>query len=49
MYLSLSQLKQKTLGANVCEDVLDDSVSVEACIGKYCSSLAYDEKFRAYL
>ena len=34
---------------NVCEDVLDDSVSVEVCIEKYCSSLAYDEKFRAYL
>lgn len=34
---------------NVCEDVLDDSVTVEACIEKYCSSLAYDEKFRAYL
>ena len=34
---------------NVCEDVLDESVSVEACIEKYCSSLAYDEKFRAYL
>lgn len=34
---------------NVCEDVLDDSVSVEACIEKYCSSLAYDEKFRSYL
>ena len=31
---------------NVCEDVLDDSVSVEACIEKYCSSLAYDEKFQ---
>lgn len=34
---------------NVCEDVLDDSVTVEACIEKYCSSLAYDEKFRTYL
>ncbi len=34
---------------NVCEDVLDDSVTVEACIEKYCSSLAYDEKFRACL
>lgn len=34
---------------NVCEDVLDESVSVEACIEKYCSSLAYDEGFRAYL
>ena len=33
---------------NVCEDVLD-SVTVEACVEKYCSSLAYDEKFRAYL
>lgn len=34
---------------NVCEDVLDDSIPIEACIEKYCSSLAYDEKFRAYL
>lgn len=34
---------------NVCEDVLDDSVTLEECIEKYCSSLAYDEKFRAYL
>lgn len=34
---------------NVCEDVLDDSVTIEECIEKYCSSLAYDEKFRAYL
>lgn len=34
---------------NVCEDVLDDGVTVEACIEKYCSSLAYDEKFCAYL
>ena len=33
---------------DVCEEVLD-SVSVEECIEKYCSSLAYDEKFRAYL
>ena len=34
---------------NVCEDVLDDSITVEACIEKYCSSLAYNAKFRAYL
>lgn len=34
---------------NVCEDVLDDSVTAEACIEKYCSSLTYDEKFRACL
>ena len=34
---------------NVCEDVLDESISVEECIDKYCSSLGYNEKFRAYL
>ncbi len=34
---------------NVCEDVLDDSITVEDCIEKYCSSLAYDENFCAYL
>ena len=33
---------------DVCEEVLD-SVSVEECIEKYCFSLAYDEKFHAYL
>jgi len=35
--------------ADVCEDVLDDSVSVEECIEKYCSSLVRDESFRQYL
>ena len=45
----LKQLVDFDVYDNVCEDVLDDSVSVEACIEKYCSSLAYDEKFRAYL
>jgi len=35
--------------ADVCEDVLDSSVSVETCIEKYCSSLVYDESFRRYL
>lgn len=34
---------------NVCEDVLDESNSVENCIDKYCSSLGYNEEFRAYL
>jgi len=29
--------------------VLDINNSVESCIEKYCSSLAYDEKFCAYL
>lgn len=45
----LKQLVGFEVYDNVCEDVLDDSVTVEACIEKYCSSLAYDEKFRAYL
>lgn len=34
---------------NVCEDVLDENISVEECIDKYCSSLGYNEEFRAYL
>lgn len=34
---------------NVCEDVLDESIPVEDCIEKYCSSLRYDEEFRVYL
>lgn len=34
---------------NVCEDVLDGNVPVEASIEKYCSALVYDEEFRAYL
>ena len=45
----LKQLVGFNVYDNVCEDVLDDGVTVEACIEKYCSSLAYDEKFRAYL
>lgn len=34
---------------NVCEDVLDESIPIEDCIEKYCSSLRYDEAFRVYL
>ena len=34
---------------NVCEDVLDESIPIEDCIEKYCSSLRYDEEFRVYL
>ncbi|WP_300969503.1 sacsin N-terminal ATP-binding-like domain-containing protein [Porphyromonas vaginalis] len=45
----LKQLVGFDVYDNVCEDVLDDSVTVEACIEKYCSSLTYDEKFRACL
>lgn len=33
----------------VCEDVLEDSVTVEECIEKYCSSLLYDKTFLSYL
>ena len=33
----------------VCEDVFEDSISVEECIEKYCSSLLYDKDFQAYL
>lgn len=35
--------------SDVCEDVLDNSNSVEDCIEKYCSSLVHDESFRNYL
>ncbi len=34
---------------NVLEDVLDDSASVESCINKYCSSLAFDKDFQDLL
>lgn len=44
---------KKILGLNlyddVCEDVLDESVSVEACINKYCSALAYDSSFKRFV
>lgn len=33
----------------VCEDVFEDSITVEECIEKYCSSLLYDKDFQAYL
>lgn len=33
----------------VCEDVFEDSIPVEECIEKYCSSLLYDKDFQAYL
>lgn len=34
---------------DICEDVFDDTVTVEDCIEKYCSSLKYDEQFRSYM
>ena len=30
----------------ICEDVLDENVSVEECLDKYCPSLAYDTSFK---
>ena len=35
--------------AAVSEDVLDINNTIEACIAKYCSSLAYNEGFISYL
>ena len=34
---------------DVCEDVLDNNLSVDECIEKYCSSFVRDESFRSYL
>lgn len=34
---------------DICEDVLDESVSVEECLDKYCSSLAYDASFKRFI
>lgn len=34
---------------DICEDVLDESVSVEECLEKYCPSLAYDASFKRYI
>ena len=46
---SLRKLVGCFVDTDVCEDVLDVNNTVEACIKKYCSSLSYNEKFRAYL
>ena len=44
---------KRILGLNVlddiCEDVLDESVSVEECLDKYCPSLAYDASFKKFI
>lgn len=34
---------------DICEDVLDESVSVEECLDKYCPSLAYDASFKRFI
>lgn len=45
----LKKLLEFEVYDNVCEDVLDINNSIETCIEKYCSALAYSEKFRSYL
>lgn len=34
---------------DICEDVLDENVSVEECLDKYCPSLAYDASFKRFI
>jgi len=46
---SIRNLAGCFVDTDVCEDVLDINNSVESCVEKYCSSLVYDENFRAYL
>ena len=38
-----------TVYDDVCEDVLDESVTVERCIDKYCPALAYDSSFKRFI
>ncbi len=45
----LKKLLEIDVYDNVCEDVLDDSASVEECIEKYCYYLTSDNTFRKFL
>jgi hypothetical protein len=45
----LKKLLEIDVYDNVCEDVLDDSASVEECIEKYCYYLTSDITFRKFL
>ncbi|GAP70549.1 hypothetical protein BA6E_124364 [Bacteroidales bacterium 6E] len=45
----LKRLLKIEVSDNVFEDVLDDSVSVESSIDKYCSSRIYDKDFQELL
>lgn len=52
-YTKFCSRVKRILGLNVldeiCEDVLDDSVSVEECLDKYCPSLAFDASFKRFI
>lgn len=52
-YTKFCSRVKRILGLNVlddiCEDVLDESVSVEECLDKYCPSLAYDASFKKFI
>lgn len=52
-YTKFCSRVKRILGLNVldeiCEDVLDESVSVEECLDKYCPSLAYDDSFKKFI
>ncbi len=52
-YTKFCSRVKRILGLNVlddiCEDVLDENVTVEECLDKYCPSLAYDSSFKKFI
>lgn len=52
-YTKFCSRVKRILGLNVlddiCEDVLDENVTVEECLDKYCPSLAYDASFKKFI
>ena len=52
-YTKFCSRVKRILGLNVldeiCEDVLDENVSVKECLDKYCPSLAYDASFKKFI
>lgn len=52
-YTKFCSRVKRILGLNVlddiCEDVLDENVTVEECLDKYCPSLAYDASFKRFI
>ena len=45
----IKRILNLTILDDICEDVLDESVSVEECLDKYCPSLAYDASFKRFI
>ena len=45
----IKRILNLTILDDICEDVLDESVSVEECLDKYCPSLAYDASFKKFI